>query len=170
MVISCFPRYSSKAGRIAALLETEACALDEWSSWSSCTTTCGPGHSTRSRNFREKKHRKQCRSIPDGPELQQTMDCENDPCSDEDADEVREASDQVEEGDDNGDEEQEQDQSDDQEQDNGDGEDYEGEEPAVEATEEWLQVQNFVRVYGEHHCAECRVTTGLIRAIPKHLL
>ncbi|KZC07757.1 Spondin-1 [Dufourea novaeangliae] len=119
--------HCSKAGRHAGLLETEMCALDEWSSWSSCTTTCGPGHQTRSRNFREKKHRKQCKAIPDGPELQQTISCENVPCPDEDLDEVREPS------------SQEEDNENDEQEDNGDGEDYEGEEPAVEVTEEWLQ-------------------------------
>ncbi|XP_053986633.1 spondin-1 isoform X2 [Hylaeus volcanicus] len=117
-----------RAGPSAALLDNPMCALDEWSKWSSCTTSCGPGHMTRSRNFREKKHRKQCKAIPDGPELQQTIDCDNDPCPDEDGDEVRDVSNQEEEEEDT-----------DNDEDKGDGEDYEGEEPAMEVTEEWLQ-------------------------------
>ncbi|XP_078036984.1 spondin-1 [Augochlora pura] len=157
-----------KAGRYGPLLDTEMCALDEWSSWSACSATCGSSFKTRSRNFRERKHRKECRSIPDGPELQQTIKCSNVPCSDADGDEVSEPSvskekkgndgeddgtgdqenDNGEQENDNGDQEND---NGDQENDNGDqdsgdgdqdtedGEDYEEEEPAMEVTEEWMQ-------------------------------
>lgn len=72
--------------RTTGILETDKCVISEWSSWSSCTTTCGSGITTRSRNFRHKNYRKQCIMEPDGPELQQTIDCENKPCLDDDGD------------------------------------------------------------------------------------
>ncbi|CAL7938661.1 unnamed protein product [Xylocopa violacea] len=112
--------------RNSAILETEACALEEWSSWSSCTTTCGPGQTTRSRNFKDKKRRKECKIIQGGPELQQTIKCDNEPCPDEDSEEVREPSSQDEEADQNI-------------QQSSGKEDYEEEEPVSEVTEAWLQ-------------------------------
>ncbi|XP_076396806.1 spondin-1 isoform X4 [Megachile rotundata] len=124
--LTCFGKNSHCKGERHPVSNTEMCALENWSSWSSCTTTCGPGHKTRSRNFREKKHRKICKAGMDRSDFQQTIDCENEPCPDEDADEVREPSNQADE-------------NDVEQEDNGDGEDYEGEEPAVEVTEEWQQ-------------------------------
>ncbi|KAF7993287.1 hypothetical protein HCN44_006347 [Aphidius gifuensis] len=62
------------------ILSTPECELSEWSTWSSCTTTCGEGSTTRSRNFIHKKHRKKCKAIANGPQLQETFDCDNGPC------------------------------------------------------------------------------------------
>nr|XP_012150416.1 PREDICTED: spondin-1-like isoform X6 [Megachile rotundata] len=85
--LTCFGKNSHCKGERHPVSNTEMCALENWSSWSSCTTTCGPGHKTRSRNFREKKHRKICKAGMDRSDFQQTIDCENEPCPDEDADE-----------------------------------------------------------------------------------
>ncbi|KAK0164904.1 hypothetical protein PV328_003471 [Microctonus aethiopoides] len=65
------------------ILDTPACELNEWSDWSSCTTSCGDGSMTRSRNFIHKKNRKHCKAVANGPDLQQTIDCENEPCENE---------------------------------------------------------------------------------------
>ncbi|XP_011160300.1 spondin-1 isoform X2 [Solenopsis invicta] len=77
-------------GRHSALLDSEMCKLTQWSSWSPCSKNCGEGSMTRSRNFQQKKYRKQCRSVPNGLELQQTLPCKNQPpCEGEDEEEVR---------------------------------------------------------------------------------
>ncbi|CAL1678080.1 unnamed protein product [Lasius platythorax] len=81
--------YCTGNGRHDGLLDSEKCELTTWSSWSSCSSTCGEGSRTRSRNFRQKKYRKQCKAVPNGPELQQSLDCENEPCEGEDMEEVR---------------------------------------------------------------------------------
>lgn len=92
-----FPtRRSTSSGRYDGILDSEMCELSEWSSWSSCSSTCGEGSKTRSRNFRQKKYRKQCKAVPNGPNLQQSVECENEPCEDEDAEEVREDANHVE--------------------------------------------------------------------------
>jgi len=44
---------------------------------------------TRARIFRDKNYRKYCRNVPNGPQLQQSIDCGNKPCDGEDSAEVR---------------------------------------------------------------------------------
>ncbi|XP_031770909.1 spondin-1 isoform X4 [Apis florea] len=110
--------HCNNRGQDASILETEKCTLQQWSSWSSCSATCGNSHKTRSRNFKYKKHLKECKSIPDGPVLQQTIACEYILCPDVDKDEVRKLASQEEENENN--------------DDSDDEEDYEGEAPVME--------------------------------------
>ncbi|KAL0133516.1 hypothetical protein PUN28_000923 [Cardiocondyla obscurior] len=83
------PTLCDNNGRYHEILETEMCELTQWTKWSTCSSSCGEGSKTRSRKFRQKKYRKQCKAVPNGPQLQQTIDCGNDPCEGEDTDEVR---------------------------------------------------------------------------------
>ncbi|XP_018059151.1 PREDICTED: spondin-1 isoform X1 [Atta colombica] len=76
-------------GRDDGLLESEKCELTQWSAWSACSSSCSDGIKIRSRNFRQKKYRKQCRAAANGPQLQQSINCENQPCDGEDTEEVR---------------------------------------------------------------------------------
>ncbi|XP_026668005.1 spondin-1 isoform X4 [Ceratina calcarata] len=85
--VPCSGKLRCKGGPNPGILKTEQCKLDEWSGWSSCTTTCGTGKKTRTRNFKNKKFRKQCKAVHGGPELQQTLDCFNAPCDEEDLEE-----------------------------------------------------------------------------------
>ncbi|XP_008548145.1 spondin-1 isoform X2 [Microplitis demolitor] len=80
--------------REGTILDTPACKLNQWSEWSSCTTTCGQGETVRSRIFVHKKHRKHCMMVPNGPELQQTVPCDNGPCENTETEEVRKLEDQ----------------------------------------------------------------------------
>nr|XP_050869660.1 spondin-1 isoform X3 [Vespula vulgaris] len=75
------------SGQNGGILDTEMCTLTNWSEWSSCSATCGLAVKSRSRNFKHKQYRKQCRNIPNGPELEQTIECDTEPCSGEDGDE-----------------------------------------------------------------------------------
>ncbi|XP_057339307.1 spondin-1 isoform X2 [Microplitis mediator] len=80
--------------RGGTILDTPACKLNQWSEWSSCTTTCGQGETVRSRIFVHKKHRKHCMMVPNGPDLQQTVPCDNGPCENTETEEVRNLEDQ----------------------------------------------------------------------------
>ncbi|XP_028047535.2 spondin-1 isoform X2 [Monomorium pharaonis] len=80
--------YCVSNGRHDGMLESEMCELTQWSEWSPCSSSCSEGTMTRSRNFRQKKYRKQCRAVPNGPQLQQSIDCGNKPCEGEDAEET----------------------------------------------------------------------------------
>ncbi|XP_024941526.1 spondin-1 isoform X2 [Cephus cinctus] len=93
-------------GTSTGILKSDMCALTEWSELSPCTTTCGKGTQTRSRNFRHKQHRKKCMAEPNSPELQQTFQCDNPKCTDTDSEEVRETDDTTEGTEENEDEDE----------------------------------------------------------------
>jgi hypothetical protein len=57
------------------------CAVTEWTTWSECSKPCGKGVKTRSRKYKNKGARKKCAHLPNAPELQQTIECEEDDCS-----------------------------------------------------------------------------------------
>lgn len=81
--------YCVNNGRYDGLLDSEMCKLTQWNSWSPCSSSCSDGIKTRFRNFREKKYRKQCRAVPNAPQLQQSINCGYQPCDGEDTEEVR---------------------------------------------------------------------------------
>lgn len=120
--------HSGNSGQNGGILDTEMCTLTNWSEWSSCSATCGLAVKSRSRNFKHKQYRKQCRNIPNGPELEQTIECDTEPCSGEDGDEVRN---QLGEENNENPEDDENNSS------------YEGDDPEVEVIEEWSQVRKF---------------------------
>ncbi|KYN37274.1 Spondin-1 [Trachymyrmex septentrionalis] len=80
--------YCVNNGRDDGLLESEKCELTQWTPWSPCSSSCSDGIKNRSRNFRQKKYRKQCRAAANSPQLQQTINCENQPCDGEDTEET----------------------------------------------------------------------------------
>ncbi|KYQ47437.1 Spondin-1 [Trachymyrmex zeteki] len=118
--------YCVNNGRYDGLLDSEMCKLTQWNSWSPCSSSCSDGIKTRFRNFREKKYRKQCRAVPNAPQLQQSINCGYQPCDGEDTEEVRQRLNHL----DNNDED----------------EDYTG-EMADGNGQEWLQI---FRIY--HKC------------------
>ncbi|XP_044594539.1 spondin-1-like isoform X2 [Cotesia glomerata] len=154
--------------REKTILDTPDCKLSEWGEWSSCTTSCGEGETTRSRIFVHKKHRKRCKLVSNGPELQQTVPCENDPCENTKTEEVSKKEDldddvvvdeveepnEAEEGESHQDEENEEEENDAEGEEGAEGDESEelnsekeeemnyqedDENNPVEVTEEWLQ-------------------------------
>ncbi|KAI4495497.1 hypothetical protein M0802_008711 [Mischocyttarus mexicanus] len=123
-------------GKNSGILGTEMCRLTDWSEWSSCTATCGQAVKSRSRNFQHKQYRKQCNYEQNGPDLEQNIECENEPCPDEDQDEVRNS---LNDGDDENNENNENDVNDKNMEETDTNISYEGDEPGSEVNEEWLQ-------------------------------
>ncbi|XP_072746118.1 spondin-1 isoform X2 [Anoplolepis gracilipes] len=86
----CYGPACTSSGLYNVLLNSDKCELSSWSPWTACSATCGKSVKTRSRIFRQKKFRKECMAVPNGPKLQQSVDCEKKPCEGEDMEEVRE--------------------------------------------------------------------------------
>ena len=119
-----------------ASIMADKCELEEWSSWSECSATCGTASQTRSRNFVHKKHRKYCKIIRGRPQLQQTRECELEPCKQCENEPCEEVRTSIEPTDDDNESATEQyDDADEGE----DERDTEFEEVTI--TEEWLEVR-----------------------------
>ncbi|XP_051169213.1 spondin-1-like isoform X2 [Leptopilina boulardi] len=64
----------------AAILNSKECELEQWTSWSECSSSCAPSVQSRKRNFIYKKHQKHCRNVSKPPRLEQTRNCNLPPC------------------------------------------------------------------------------------------